>query len=119
MDAVKFVKEYLRICTKVDECEDCPVYKTDFCTVPAKECSQESAEEIVELVEEWSAAHPRKTRQSVFLEQWPEAELDTNGAVAICPTILSSDYRSANKRCKHPGTACSDCRREFWMQEVE
>ena len=119
MDAVKFVKEYLRMCTKVDECEDCPVYKTDFCTVPAKERSQESAEEIVELVEEWSAAHPRKTRQSVFLEQWPEAELDTNGAVAICPTILSIDYRSANKRCKHPGTACSDCRREFWMQEVQ
>ena len=119
MDAVKFVKEYLRMCTKVDECEDCPVYKTDFCTVPAKERSQESAEKIVELVEEWSAAHPRKTRQSVFLEQWPEAELDTNGAVAICPTILSIDYRSANKRCKHPGTACSDCRREFWMQEVQ
>ena len=119
MDAVKFVKEYLRMCTKVDDCEDCPGYKTDFCTVPAKERSQESAEEIVELVEEWSAAHPLKTRQSVFLEQWPEAELDTNGAVAICPTILSSDYRSANKMCKHPGTACSDCRREFWMQEVE
>ncbi len=76
-------------------------------------------EVLVRNVEQWSAAHPRKTRQSVFLEQWPEAELDTNGAVAICPTILSSDYRSANKRCKHPGTACSDCRREFWMQEVE
>ena len=44
MDAVKFVKEYLRMCTKVDECEDCPVHKTDFCTVPAKERSQESAE---------------------------------------------------------------------------
>ena len=56
MDAVKFVKEYLRMCTKVDECEDCPVYKTDFCTVPAKERSQESAEEIVELVEQWAAA---------------------------------------------------------------
>lgn len=33
MDAVKFVKEYLRMCTNVDECEDCPVHKTDFCTV--------------------------------------------------------------------------------------
>ena len=66
MDAVKFVKEYLRMCTKVDECEDCPVCKTDFCTVPAKERSQESAEEIVELVEEWSTAHPHKTRQTVF-----------------------------------------------------
>ena len=66
MDAVKFVKEYLRMCTKVDECEDCPVCKTDFCTVPAKERSQESAEEIVELVDQWSAAHPRKTRQACF-----------------------------------------------------
>ena len=78
-----------------------------------------NSEKVVKIVEEWSAAHPRKTRQSVFLEQWPEAELDTNGAVAICPTILSRDYRSANKRCKHPDTACYDCRRDFWMQEVE
>ena len=85
MDAVKFVKEYLRMCTKVDECGDCPVYKTDFCTVPANEHSQESAEEIVELVEQWSAAHPRKTRQDVFLEQHPEARLDDNGCVYICP----------------------------------
>nr|DAG53228.1 MAG TPA: hypothetical protein [Caudoviricetes sp.] len=34
-------------------------------------------------------------------------------------TALSSDYRSANKRCKHTGTACSDCRKEFWNQEVD
>lgn len=30
MDAVKFVKEYLRMCTKFEVCEDCPIYKTDF-----------------------------------------------------------------------------------------
>lgn len=101
MDAVKFIEERNRMCGTMSE-----VWSVD-------------AAQIVKNTEEWSAAHPRKTRQSVFLEQWPEAELDTNGAVAICPTILSSDYRSANKRCKHPGTACSDCRREFWMQEVE
>lgn len=101
MDAVKFIEERNRMCGTMSE-----VWGVD-------------AAQIVKNTEEWSAAHPRKTRQSVFLEQWPEAELDTNGAVAICPTILSSDYRSANKRCKHPGTACSDCRREFWMQEVK
>ena len=28
---------------------------------------------MVRLVEEWSAAHPRKTRQGMFLEQWPNA----------------------------------------------
>lgn len=106
MDAVKFVEERRRMFA-----------------VSAGEYSlfdmNTRAEDVVKEVEEWSAAHPRKTWPDVFLEQWPEAELDTNGAVAICPTILSSDYRSANKRCKHPGTTCSDCRREFWKQEVE
>lgn len=106
MDAVKFIEEHRRM------------YKVTGKHLPTL-AEGIPAEDVVKEVEEWTAAHPRKTRQSVFLEQWPEAELDTNGAVAICPTILSSDYRSANKRCKHPGTACSDCRREFWMQEVE
>ena len=116
MDAVKFVKEYLRMCTKVDECEDCPVYKTDFCTVPAKERSQESAEEIVELVEEWSAAHPRKTRQSVFLEQYPQAGIDNTGLLILCPMRISADIRVTADCLRQE---CSDCRREFWMQEVE
>ncbi len=117
MDAVKFVKEYLRMCTKVDECDDCPVYKTDFCTVPAKERSQESAEEIVELVEQWSAAHLRKTRQSVFLKQYPNAVLDKDGVLRICPAFVGGDTPEKYKCiCL---TDCSDCRREFWMQEVE
>ena len=46
MDAVKFVREYLRMCTKVDECEDCPVHKTDFCTVPAKAQSLPNTDRI-------------------------------------------------------------------------
>ena len=119
MDAVKFVKEYLRMCTKVDECEDCPVCKTDFCTVPAKERSQESAEEIVELVEQWSAAHPRKTRQSVFLGQYPEAKLDEYGVLSLCPSIISAVYRDSDGLCADPDHECVDCRCEFWMQDVE
>lgn len=108
MDAVKFIEERRRMFAVTGENPKYSLFNMSTC-----------AEDVVKEVEEWSAAHPRKTRQSVFLEQYPEAELDTTGAVAICPTILSSDYRSANKRCKHPGTACSNCRREFWMQEVE
>lgn len=116
MDAVKFVKEYLRMCTKVDECEDCPVCKTDFCTVPAKERSQESAEEIVE---EWSAAHPRKTRQSVFLEQYPNVRL-VDGVVDIAPCQMEPKNYSigaAGGACKY--APCVICRSKFWMQEVE
>ena len=118
MDAVKFVKEYLRMCTKVDECEDCPVYKTDFCTVPAKERSQESAEEIVELVEEWSAAHPRKTRQSVFLGNYPCARIDSQSVLYACPADVYGNNACPKNKEDAP-IICYDCRREFWMQEVE
>ena len=117
MDAVKFVKEYLRMCTKVDECEDCPVYKTDFCAVPAKERSQESAEEIVELVEQWSAAHPRKTRQSVFLEQYPNARVNINTGVPIVYLCQIEQGMENVTYCN--SLSCSDCRRDFWVQEVE
>ena len=120
MDANKFMAEYQRMCTSYAGCRDCPLHTDNrLCTEIPSNYPEEFAAKLIKTVEAWSIAHPLKTRQSVFLEQWPEAELDTNGAVAICPTILSSDYRSANKRCKYPGTACSDCRREFWMQEVE
>lgn len=70
----------------------------------------------VKVVEEWSAAHPRKTRQSVFLEQYPEAEIDERGDLMLCPRRISVDFRSRYANCTK---MCSDCRREFWMQEVE
>lgn len=70
----------------------------------------------VKVVEEWSAAHPRKTRQSVFLEQYPEAEIDERGDLILCPRRISVDFRSRYANCTK---MCSDCRREFWMQEVE
>ena len=116
MDAVKFVKEYLRMCGKVSGCEECPAFMTDFCTVDVESQSPESAEKVVRVVEEWSAAHPRKTRQSVFLEQYPEAEIDERGDLMLCPRRISVDFRSRYANCTK---MCSDCRREFWMQEVE
>lgn len=114
MDAVKFVKEYLRMCSQPWDCEDCPLNKTDFCSAPAKKRSQGEAEEVVRLVEEWSAAHPRKTRQDLFLEQWPDAKLE-NGVLHINPCRVDSNF-SKNVACD--SLQCPKCQREFWMQEV-
>ena len=73
----------------------------------------------VKLVEEWAAAHPRKTRQSVFLEQYPEALVLDGGTLSACPVLFSSEYRNAYGGCASPYGSCAECRREFWMQEVE
>lgn len=68
-------------------------------------------------VKDWAAAHPRKTRQSVFLEQYPETEIDKYGCLRLCPELVSADYRNRHRDCIN--RVCIDCRREFWMQEVE
>lgn len=63
MDAVKFIEERNRMCGTMSE-----VWGVD-------------AAQIVKNTEEWSAAHPRKTRQSVFLEQYPEARIGNHGVL--------------------------------------
>lgn len=76
-------------------------------------------EKVVKIVEEWSAAHPRKTRQSVFLEQYPEAMVSDGGTLSSCPLFFYSEYRNADVGCASPYGSCAECRRNFWMQEVE
>lgn len=106
MDAVKFIEEHRRM------------YKVTGEHLPTL-AEGIPAEDVVKEVEEWSAAHPRKTRQSVFLEQYPEALVLDGGTVSVCPVLFSSEYRNAYGGCASPYGSCAECRREFWMQEVE
>lgn len=114
MDAVKFIKERDRMCRVYHHAGDC--YQC-----PAKDCECSALEgmvdddNIVTIVEEWSAAHPRKTRQSVFLKQYPNAVLDKDGVLRICPSFVGGDV-SEKYRCLC-STDCGACRREFWMHE--
>lgn len=120
MDAVKFIEERNRMCKSFcDGCKECPAFNAcedDLCCAVGQESTLDATDQIA-IVEEWSAAHPRKTRQSVFLEQWPEAEIDKSGRLILCPKLISADCRDKYKNCSN--RICSDCRREFWMQEVE
>lgn len=70
MDAVEFLKERSRM------------YKSGAATPTLGLKDVYDPVIAVKAVEEWSAAHPRKTRQSVFLEQWPEAENDVDAGFA-------------------------------------
>lgn len=118
MDAVKFIEERNRMCESFGAgCIGCPAYNESRCVVSS--ASTLDATDQIAIVEEWSAAQPRKTRQSVFLEQYQETALDGYGVITICPTTLSKAHRNSSGGCKNPYDRCDDCRREFWMQEVE
>lgn len=116
MDAVKFIKEHGRMCRTYYGCDGCLARNNDgsckFSTIVG-----DGADEQIALLEEWSAAHPRKTRQSVFLEQWPNARPADDGVLTFCPKRFDF-HISCLAEC-HSLKKCSDCRREFWMQEVE
>lgn len=102
MDAVKFVEERRRMYTLGCIKKGINDYNT-------------KAEAVVAEVEAWSAAHPRRTRQSVFLEQYPEAYVaKSTGLIDIQPCFIDKTLnpRGCVKKCV-------DCKREFWMQEVE
>lgn len=117
MDAVKFMKERNRMCKASGACAGCALRDkaTGLCT---KWCF-EHPEEAVAFVEKWAKEHPRKTRQSVFLEQYPEASVSEHGVLLVCPCPISASHRNANGGCATIDRRCDDCRKEYWMQEVE
>lgn len=104
MDAVKFIEERRRMCKATRRYS--PIMLEGI--LP---------NDIVKEVEDWSAAHPRKTRQSVFLAQYPEGEIDSSGCLILCPKRISTDCRNRYGNCTK--RLCADCRKEFWGQEVE
>lgn len=120
MDTVKFIEERNRMCKSFDAgCKGCPAFNVceyDLSCAVGQLSTLDATAQIA-IVEEWSAAHPRKTRQSVFLKQYPNAVLDKDGVLRICPSFVGSDV-SEKYRCLC-STDCGACRREFWMQEVE
>lgn len=115
MDALEFLRERKRMCNYYSHCDGCPL--DDSKCVIESSTTDEDCKRIVAAVEQWSKENPRKTRQSVFLEQWPETEIDKYGCLRLCPELVSADYRNRHRDCLN--RVCIECRREFWMQEVE
>lgn len=123
MDAVKFIEERNRMCKSFDAgCTGCPACNAcddKLCACAVGQESTLDATAQIAMVEKWSAAHPRKTRQSVFLERYPETVIDQYGVIRLCPVNISAAFRDSNGDCAVAELMCEDCRRKFWMQEVE
>ena len=108
MDAMEFIRERNRMCKAFPSCKGCPACDFDGCG------SVHLNEGIIPIVEKWAKEHPRKTRQSVFLEQYPNANI-IEGTLTICPYNLG-----LIDKCRSGlGNLCYECREKFWGQEVE
>lgn len=115
MDALEFIRERNRMCKHFGCCAECPANGVICGTIG----EMNDAERLVQIVEAWAKEHPRKTRQDEFLERWPEARVDKDGSLLICPAAIAKNHRDEYGGCENPMENCHKCRREFWTQEVE
>lgn len=116
MDAVEFIKERQRLCQTYVDCFKCPAYNNNTGGCNFNTASGYEAIEQIKLLEEWSAAHPRKTRQDLFLEQWPNAPKDYDGILVLNPCDLDVTIQGKNE-CYTDN--CLKCCHEYWTQEVK
>lgn len=84
MDAVKYFKELERLSLKDNDSFN----KLGFVI---------EIEDKIKFVEEWSVAHPQKTRKDDFFEKHPNAVKGKNGNPDLCCIHLGYC-----KECEHP-----------------
>lgn len=113
MDVLTFMNEYARMCNFYNGqevgCGDCPLADLNC------ELSSDKAPKslILEKVEEWSKAHPKKTRQSEFLKMFPSAKIAKRGFLLLFPCDV--DTTIDNSKCMED---CSECCERFWNEEI-
>ena len=79
-----------------------------------KSCDDLKPERLVSITEQWAKENPIKTRQEEFLKMFPNAKIDDDGIMNICPEFLdrnACDWYDT-------GIECRDCRKFYWTQEV-
>lgn len=76
MDAVKFIKEYGRMCGAHEDCISCPLNNVDDMFKPCAVDIAKNPSRAIEIVGQWSKEHPVKTYLSVLLEKFPNAILE-------------------------------------------
>lgn len=116
MDAITLLKTQKRICESYGGCDGCPLIKEN--TGRGTPCfwvkSDKDYEEYIGIVEKWMKENPVKTRQNLFLEKFPYANV-YDGTLIIKPCYV--DYGLEDYCYKYED--CLDCKRAYWNEEVE
>lgn len=105
MDAVEFLKEWKRRTQSESVLYADKIYISSI-----------NPENLVSQVEQWAKDHPVKTRKSEFLKMFQNAKL-CEGLPLALPCHIDINVRDKNGDCGF--MFCSDCRRAYWLQEVE
>ena len=128
MDAIEFLKENDRMCKTFDSCsgkdsgEICELYvKSNEKGLSCEDYATTYPEETVKIIEKWAKEHPKKTRQSEFLKMFPDALIfEEVLKIEPCELIGSKlNSEECHSYDKFGSSGCYECRKNYWLQEVE
>ena len=111
MDALKFFKEFDRMCNYYsnENCRGCPRETEPTCGIT--DLGPEGIKKLINDVDQWSKEHPQRTRLEDFKEKYPHAMMETDGTPTIC--CIDLGYRQYD--CDPLKENCVDC----WNMPVE
>ena len=117
MDAIKFIKEYNRMCDTCVTCKTCPCWELKVKYASEGSCWEAAGdypELYIPLVEKWSAEHPPKTRLDDLLEKYPDCVCNNFGVPKICCSMLGYE-----QICESVYSASSEECAKCWNQPLE
>lgn len=110
------IYDYVRMCIAENkDCRECPL--SELNTNENLYCAEyllKYPDKANEIILKWCEEHPTKTRQSEFLKMFPNAKIDNLGISILCPQWVSKD-----SKCNLQTLCCDECRREYWLAEVD
>lgn len=117
MDAVKFIKEEIRMCAESRDCCDCPLFDTIYCFASPKKTLTRRSGRNCEASGGLVYCASTQDTSGCGLEQWPNAEIRNDNVLSACPKVFDRNFVCHFEDEIY--NTCSDCRRKFWMQEVK
>ena len=102
------IYNFARMCKAYIDCKGCPLKEHQ--PFVCNEMIRKYPDKANEIILNWCEEHPIKTRQSRFLEMFPNAKI-TNGVVTICPKNVETTLKCSMK-------SCEKCSEEYWLAEV-
>lgn len=108
------IYDYARMCKSFNDCYMCSL---SHCNNGSRQiCGdfiKNFPDKATELILNWCEEHPAVTRQDRFLKMFPNARI-IDGIIGICPKHLETAYT-----CKATKLTCHDCRKSYWLAEVD
>ena len=108
------IYDYGRLCRTVITCDNCPLCaKQNGTNLSCDDLLIKNPDKANEIILNRCKEHPIKTRQSEFLEMFPNAAL-VDEAVNICPREIDNQYSADCTKL-----SCHDCKKFYWLAEVD